>query len=71
MKERVLAPVRSVVDPRDRRVGVGQVFVVLGVLVDPAGGDGLERFHRQALPVLGVHVAEEAAHVFLGGIEHI
>jgi len=45
--------------------------VVLGVLVDPAGGDGLERFHRQALAVLGVDVAEEAAHVFLGGVEHI
>jgi hypothetical protein len=71
VKEGVLAAVGAVVHARHRRVGIGQVLVVLGVLVDPAGGNGLQRFHRLALAVLGVNVAEEAAHVFLGGIEHI
>ena len=70
MQEGVLAPVLAVVDAGHRRVGIGQVGVVFGVLVDPAAGDDLQRFHRLALPALGEDVAEEATHFFLGGIEH-
>ena len=56
-------PPRPVVGGAPRRFGVGQVAPVLGMRVDPVGGDRLERRQRRRGAALAGGLDEEAADV--------
>jgi hypothetical protein len=66
MQERVLAAALGRIRHRLRGVGVGEVAVVLGMRVDPVGGESLERRQRQPLAALLPRRDEEGADVVRG-----
>mmetsp|Transcript_41019 Transcript_41019/g.113990 ORF Transcript_41019/g.113990 Transcript_41019/m.113990 type:complete len:219 (-) Transcript_41019:72-728(-) len=70
MKEGVGAAFLDRVDRLQRAGLVGQVGVVLRVLGDPVGGQGLHRNQRRAVAPFAVGGAEEAPDFELGGGEH-
>ena len=69
MQERVGAPIVAAVHRCDGGIGIAQIAVVLGMLVNPLRRDGLQRFQRLGCTRLGIDCAKVAADVGLGGVE--
>ena len=70
MQEGVGLRGRFVVVAGDGGIYVRQVGVVFGVLGNPQAGQRFDGFHGRAALGFGVHAAQKAAHIGLGGVEH-
>src|SRR5665213_1497137 len=70
MQKRVAVAAFHIVDFFQRAIGIGQIGVVLGVLVDPLACYDFNSFQCMSLLGFGVNRAKEMADIGLGRAEH-